>query len=107
MRILSRGMLVGAALLLACSRGFGAGGQQERERVIEEPQWLKLQITEVSTGIYAEGDYQETTFRGSESATHERWFVGPLVGLNLNGSIYHPNFFRFQLNTEGAAGWGY
>lgn len=84
------------------------GGQQERARVIEEPQWLRLNIREVSVGTYAEGDFQETTFRSSDTtATHERLFVGPLLGLVFDGSIYHPNFFRFQVNSEGSAGWGY
>lgn len=97
----------GLAFLLAQASVIRAG-QVDRVPQIQEPQWVRLRITEVSAGAYAEGDYQETKFRNTDTtATHERLFVGPLVGLNLDGSLYHPNFFRFQANGEGSAGWGY
>lgn len=78
---------------------------QQRARV-EEPQWVKLQVTEVSSGVYAEGRFEETSFNNSStSVTHDRYFLGPLLGVNANGSVYHPNLFRFIINAEGAAGY--
>ncbi|MDB6028070.1 MAG: hypothetical protein JWM68_4293 [Verrucomicrobiales bacterium] len=79
---------------------------QQRRRFIEEPQWLKLRVSEVDAGVYAEGTFEETSFdNGSTTISHNRVFIGPSMGLNLAGSIYHPNLFRFVLNTQGSYGW--
>jgi hypothetical protein len=79
---------------------------QARYFHVEEPQLLKLDISEASTGVYTEGNYEDTSFRNSNtSVSHDRLFVGPSLGLNLNGSVYHPNLFQYQLVTEGAYGW--
>jgi hypothetical protein len=89
--------------LAGASRDALAQGRLFR---VEEPDLFKMNITEVSAGAYAEGDYEETTFKNSgTSATHDRLFVGPSFGLNLAGSAYHPNLFQYQINTEGAYGW--
>lgn len=80
---------------------------QARYRRVEEPRWMTLNIGETSAGVFAEGRYEETTYdNNGSSIKHDHLFVGPSVGLNLNGSIYHPNLFRFRVNTEGAYGWG-
>ena len=78
---------------------------QLRQRAVEEPQWFKMQISEVDAGAYAEGTFEDTTYKNAPGATHSRLFVGPTVGLNLNGSVYHPYLFRYQLNGDGAYGW--
>lgn len=73
---------------------------------VEEPRWLKLRLSEISTGVYAEGNYEETRFKNSDtSVSYDRIFVGPSVGMVLDGSVYHPNLVRLHMNSEGAYGW--
>lgn len=91
------------AVVLALGTACAAPGQGTR-RIIEEPQWLRLRLREVSAGVYAEGRFEQTDVDGSTS-THDRFFVGPLVGLDADGSVYHPNLFRFIVNSENAVGW--
>jgi hypothetical protein len=80
---------------------------QSRVRRVEEPKWMKLRITEANAGVYAEGTYEQTTFQNSGvSVTHNRLFVGPSLGLNAEGSVYHPYLFRYRINSEGSYGWG-
>lgn len=94
------------ALLVLVGFAFDSPAQS-RLRRIEEPRWMKLRISEASAGLFAEGTYEETSFRNSSSTiTHNHIFVGPSLGLNAEGSIYHPYLFRFLINTEGAYGWG-
>jgi len=92
-------------VLLAALAAPGQVVAQLRNRVIEEPKWLTLRITEASTGVYSEGTYEENTFKSSgTTVVHDRIFVGPTLGINAEGSIYHPNLFRYQINTDGAYG---
>lgn len=96
---------VGWALaLLACLCPATARAQR-RAPPIEEPQWLKVRLTEASAGLYSEGSFEETSFRGGSTVSHDRFFVGPSLGLNLDGSIYHPNLCRLLVLSEGAFGW--
>ena len=96
-----RRIAIGAVLLCASGR---ASAQNSR-RVIEEPRWLTLRVQEVSAGAYAEGTFESVSFENGPTVTHNRFFVGPLIGLNVNGSIYHPNLLRYHIDTEGAFGW--
>ncbi len=99
-RVLSVGL---AGLVLLGS--VGPAPAQRRLGVYEEPQWLKLRLTQVEAGLYLEGQYDETSFSGSgRIVTHERLFIGPLIGLSLAGSVYHPNFCTLNLASEGAYG---
>jgi hypothetical protein len=96
-----RRIAIGAVVLCASGR---ASAQSSR-RVIEEPRWLTLRVQEVSAGAYAEGTFESVSFENGPTVTHNRFFVGPLIGLNANGSIYHPNLLRYHIDTEGAFGW--
>jgi len=99
---LFRRTAIGAALLCA---SWSASAQSSR-RVVEEPRWLTLHVQEVSAGAYAEGNYESVSYDNSGAAvTHNRIFVGPLIGLKVNGSIYHPNLLTYNIDTEGAYGW--
>ena len=100
---------VRASLMAFMTIGFSfAVHAQQRYRIIEEPQWLKVRLSEVSAGVYTEGRYDETTYRdGSGSITHERYFLGPTLGLQLDGSVYHPNLLRYSLLSDGAGGIAY
>jgi hypothetical protein len=91
-------------LVFCCAAWSGLA--QSARRIIEEPQWLKGHITGVSAGVFTEGTFEETTFDNSSTkVSHDRFFVGPTVGLTAAGSIYHPNLARYTFDTEFAYGW--
>lgn len=72
----------------------------------EDPLWLKLKITQASVGIYSEGVFEQAQFGGGgNSVDYSRIFIGPSLGLGLQGSFYHPNLAAFSLNSEMALGW--
>lgn len=88
--------------------GAASQVQAQKVRPPEEPAWLRMNVREVSTGIYSEGTFDTTAVKGSESTvTYERVFIGPLIGLNLDGSVYHPNLIRYSLLLDGSVGWGF
>jgi hypothetical protein len=94
-------------VLLAAVGASGQAQAQQRFRRVEEPRWLKLRLTEVSTGVYAESTMEQTTFKkAGTSFGHDRLFVGPSLGLGVEGSVYHPYLFRYLIHTEGAFGLG-
>jgi len=102
MPALLRRCWMGCALL--CVAPWAAMAQSAR-RVIEEPRWLKFDLREVSAGVFAEGSFQEATFAGSDTTvSYNRSFVGPSLGMIANGSIYHPNLMRYDINVDGAYG---
>jgi hypothetical protein len=73
----------------------------------QEPQLLTLHLDEASVGLYSEGEFESDTFPQSNiSATEDHLFLGPMVGMSLDGSIYHPNLLRFTFNGQLAAGLG-
>jgi hypothetical protein len=93
-------------ILTVAATGLRAFGQARYLQRYEEPEWSKLRITEISVGGYAEGQFDQNDFKNSgTSVTHERVFVGPALGLNAVGSIYHPNLLTYYLNSDGAFGW--
>jgi len=71
---------------------------------IQEPEFLRLHVTDVGAGLYSEGRFEEVNINGT-TASHDRFFIGPLLGLSADGSLYHPNLFRYVINSEGALGW--
>lgn len=106
-----RGVVNRLLLLLvfgACLAATWQSRAQARYRslIYQEPRWFTFHLAEVSTGVYAQGDYQESTFRGSDtSVKYDREFVGPTIGLNANGSIYHPNLIQYAVLSDGAFGY--
>jgi hypothetical protein len=81
-------------------------GSRARYLQVIEPKWLRLQITDVEAGAYAEGVFEETTYKNSgQTVRYERFFVAPTLGLSASGSVYHPNLLQFALTGEGAYGW--
>ena len=92
---------------LAVAGGAAQASAQARfQQPDPDPQWLKLNVKDASAGMYAEGTYDTATFKNSGApSTHDRLFIGPSLGLNLDGSIYHPSLFNYSLGSEGAFGW--
>ncbi len=79
---------------------------QQRPATIEEPRLLRFQLRDVSTGVYSEGSFERAHYDGGRvTASSSRVFVGPLLGVNFDGSVYHPNLMTYQVISEGAFGW--
>jgi hypothetical protein len=95
--------LVLLAGLASAARSFA----QLRLPPPQEPRLLTLHVEQANIGIYAEGSYEQDTFQQSNiSATESHLFIGPEVGMTLDGSIYHPNLINFNFNGWLAAGFG-
>ena len=89
------GLLLGAASLRA---QFAAPPP-------EQPQLLSINFGQIYSGVYAEGFQENAQYDGSPEIRQRRLFVGPLIGLDALGSIYHPNLFAFHLGLDGSLGW--
>jgi hypothetical protein len=93
-----------AAILLAGMARNALAQNRYLQRYIE-PKWFTFRLSQVSAGVYAEGMWQETRIEGGEAVTYTRTFIGPSIGLQGHGSIYHPNFIRYTMVSDGAFGW--
>jgi hypothetical protein len=92
--------LLPALLLLAawCSPAQNFDGETD-------PRWLRLSLPQVSLGVEAQGLRENVNSSGSGTSTHEQISVTPLLGLKLDGSVYHPNLLSFDLSGETGFGW--
>jgi hypothetical protein len=93
-----------AAWIVAGASPPAAWGQA-RYAEYQEPQWFTFHLSEISAGVYAQGILDETRYQDGQTISHEHFFVGPSLGLNADGSFYHPNLARYFINSEGAYGW--
>jgi hypothetical protein len=83
-----------------------ASAQLVRQPVYQEPQLITGRISEVSAGAYATGTYDTSTFKNSNGTfSHTYLFAGPSLGFNVDGSVYHPNLFQYNVLSDGAVGW--
>jgi hypothetical protein len=92
--------LLPVLVLLAARR---AGAQQLADL---EPRWLRMEIPQASVGMDVEGLRENVTANGATSV-HDNLMLVPLVGLHLQGSVYHPNLMTFDLSGQGGVGWAY
>jgi hypothetical protein len=92
--------LLPALLLLAARR---VGAQQFTEL---EPRWLRMEIPQASIGLDMEGLRENVTANGATSV-HDNFMLVPLVGLHLQGSVYHPNLMTFDFSGQGGVGATY
>jgi hypothetical protein len=83
-----------------------AGVLQAQPPSEEEPRWLRLDMPQASVGVDVEGLKENVSANGTTS-THENFLVVPLVGLDLQGSVYHPNLLTFDISGQGGVGWMY
>ena len=92
---------------LAALTGSGDAPAQSRYSQPEvDPQWMRLNIRDASLGVTAEGEHSAVKSTGSGvSSTYDRLFFGPSLGLNLDGSVYHPNLLQYSLESDNAFGW--
>jgi len=92
------------AALIAVASWFSARGQARYQPDVE-PQLFRMRVASASVGAYAEAHHEEVSYRGGYSSTFDRFFAGPLIGLNVEGSIYHPNLMQYTLASDWAVGW--
>src|SRR5215831_18662003 len=105
MKCVSQNIGCGLAVLFVALAAHSSCAQS-RDRIIQEPEWSRARIDHAEAGLYSEGDYETTDYRNTgQSVTYNRFFIGPSIGLGLNGSIYHPYLFIFRADGEGAFGW--
>ena len=97
--------LRGGLMLFLCLGLGTASGQFLYQAPPEEPQFFKMRVTDASVGVYSEGVFEQDRFGGSSTVDYSRLFIGPSLGLGLEGSIYHPNLARYVVNSEGAFGY--
>ena len=90
---------------LACLAGSGGQGLGQRLYEEVEPQLFRNHISAASLGIYTEGEQQHVDYVSGLSSTYRRLFEGPLLGLDLDGSVYHPNLLQYTLHGDGSLGW--
>lgn len=68
--------------------------------------WMSLRMTEANVGVEVEGEReQRSVAKSSQNSNRETFYVVPTVGFGLQGSVYHPNFFQFDLNAQNGVGW--
>ena len=65
-----------------------------------------MEIPQASIGMDIEGLKEDVTSGGATSV-HENLMMVPLVGLHLDGSVYHPNLMTFDLSGQGGVGYAY
>jgi hypothetical protein len=107
-RFLENGWLLLLLFALVAGLPRGVFAQSRYMPRYQEPQWMTFNVTGASVGAYAEGNYDETSYKNSDTTvSHERLFVGPSLGLSANGSIYHPNLLTYYLSSDGAFGWSH
>ncbi|MCE9615278.1 MAG: hypothetical protein K8T26_13485 [Lentisphaerae bacterium] len=74
---------------------------------VEEPALFKYQLYGLEAGAQAQHLHQVSSFRDSDNrATYDRSYVTPSIGAGTIGSIYHPDFIKFDLWGQAAYGWG-
>lgn len=93
---------VPGCLAVLCLTGLRAAAQHRY--VQEEPRWLTMRLNQAACGVFAEG-FQQKTESGGASSTQTRMFLGPLIGLGLSGSVYHPNLLAYRINLDGSVGY--
>jgi len=93
------------AILAAFLAAVSPAAAQDEAPGVFEPQALRLQVSDAYLGLLVNGEYQQNSTGANDSATYQYLFIGPDVGLNANGSIYHPNFINFTLNGDISPGY--
>jgi hypothetical protein len=79
---------------------------QDKEKTVDGTRWLSLRLNEAYVGTEVEAERESRQLVGAGGATtRERLFVAPVVGVSLDGSVYHPNLIKFRIDGEGGPSW--
>jgi len=80
--------------------------QQRYQNFEDEFNWFSMRITEVFLGVEVEGRNESSLLNGQKTPYHSDYFyAGPVLGLGLQGSVYHPNLLQFNFLAEDGIGW--
>lgn len=71
---------------------------------IEGLRRFRIRMSEASVELNVEAQADQRTNRG-EPIRRDYVFVEPVVGLDLRGSVYHPNLFEFHVRPELGGSW--
>jgi hypothetical protein len=87
----------------------GSGDAPAQTRYVQpqvDPQWMRFNIRDTSLGLAAEGERSVVKSQSSGAdSSYERLFFGPSLGLNFDGSIYHPNLLQYSVESDNIFGW--
>jgi len=86
-------------LALLCALEFSARAYEVPEK--EEPRWLTLKPPKTYVDLLIEDETETQTLANGSQFSRDRIYFAPTLGLNLRGSVYHPNFLEFNLEGQG------
>ena len=68
--------------------------------------WMSLRLNEASVGLESEGNWEQRSVANlNETVTRESVYVVPTLGLDVEGSVYHPNLLQYDLKGQTGVGW--
>jgi hypothetical protein len=71
-----------------------------------EFQWFNAYLQQKFLGIEVEAEDETSRLNGGSAPYHrDHVYIAPTVGLELEGSVYHPNLLSVHLMTEIGASW--
>ena len=86
--------------------GLNAQARYRQAEAEYEFKWFDAYLRQVSVGIEVEGYNENSQLVGQTSTYHQDYlYVAPTVGLELEGSVYHPNLLYFDLKPELGFSW--
>jgi hypothetical protein len=72
----------------------------------DEPRWLILRPTESYLSLDAEAQRESIgSSKGGDSSTVQRLYLAPILGIGVDGSVYHPDLLTFSLKPEFQYVW--
>ena len=70
----------------------------------EDPAWLKVWIRQADALFNVESERESTKALGSDQK-QEYLYMEPAAGVDVAGSLYHPNLVSFDLEPQIGVGW--
>lgn len=68
--------------------------------------WMRLKISDVNVGLQVENEMETRRTKSSpDEISVDRLYVAPTLGLDMVGSVYHPNLLQYTFGTETGFGW--
>ena len=74
--------------------------------VDDQARWLTMYLSDAYLKLDAEAEQQNIkSSGGGGTATSQRYYLAPAIGVGLDGSVYHPNLLTYQINAEPGYMW--
>jgi hypothetical protein len=71
----------------------------------DEPRWLILRPTESYLSLDAEAQQESISSSKGGDTTVQRLYLAPILGVGVDGSVYHPDLLTFSLKPEFQYVW--